>query len=241
MESSPDKRKLSNLSIDSIYLAPSILAADFANLTQDIISAENTSIDMFHIDIMDGHFVPNLSIGPGVVQSIRPISNLPFDVHLMLDNPLNFVKPFADAGANNITFHYESNDSIIETIDVIKKTGCSVGISLKPDTEENEILPYLDLVDLVLVMTVEPGFGGQKFRYDMIRKIKMIRNHIREKNLNVHLQVDGGIDIKTGKQVIDAGSNILVAGTSLFKNESGLKNAALEFEKLMISYSKTII
>ncbi len=230
MKSSPDKRKLGSLSINSIYLAPSILAADFANLANDISSAEDAGIDMFHIDIMDGHFVPNLSIGPGVVQAIRPRSNLPFDVHLMLDNPLSFVKPFADAGTDHITFHCESNDAIIDTIKAIRKTGCSVGISLKPDTDASEIFPYLDVVDLVLVMTVEPGFGGQKFRHDMLPKIKIIQNYIREKQFNVHIQVDGGIDIETGKQVVNAGANILVAGTSIFKNKNGLKNAVLEFK-----------
>ncbi len=234
MKYSQDKRRLSSLSKDSIYLAPSILAADFSSLAKDVISAETAGIDIFHIDIMDGHFVPNLSIGPGVVQSLRPLSNLPFDVHLMLTNPLNFIKPFADAGADNITFHYESDDAVIETIESIRGTGCSVGISLKPDTDENEIIPLLNRVDLVLIMTVEPGFGGQKFRYDMISKINAIRDYIHKEHLNVHIQVDGGIDLDTGKQVIEAGSNILVAGTSIFKNDSGLENAIFEFQKLAL-------
>ena len=211
-----------------VLIAPSILAANFSKLGQEIRDVENFGADLLHIDIMDGHFVPNLSMGPSVIKAIRPLSNLSFDVHLMLSNPSMFIRPFHEAGADHITFHVESNCDVESTISSIRKCGCSVGISLKPDTPEEVVFPFLEMVDLVLVMTVEPGFGGQSFRMDTIRKIKTIRNFLAAGNYQVHLQVDGGITTQTSKLATEVGANILVAGTCIFKAQNGIKTAIEE-------------
>ncbi len=224
-----NKNKLSALSNKKILIAPSILAANFADLGNEIRRVGSAGADIIHIDIMDGHFVPNLTIGPPVVQSLRSVTILPFDVHLMLTNPLSFVKPFAEAGADNITIHVECNDNIDATICEIRKYDCSVGISLRPKTSFEKVLPYLEKVDLVLVMTVEPGFGGQSFMSDMMSKVKAIRQIIKNQALSVHLEVDGGIDNRTASIVAEAGANMLVAGTSVFKNPVGPEKAISNF------------
>ncbi len=172
---------------------------------------------------MDGHFVPNLSIGPPVVEAIRGEAALPFDIHLMLTNPARYVTPFVDAGADHITIHTECDDDVAAAIEQIHEHGCSAGISIKPGTKPDALLNHIDNVELILVMTVEPGFGGQAFREDMIPRLEIIRGWIDERPRSLHLQVDGGIDSTTGRAVAAAGANVLVAGTSVFRHPEGVR------------------
>ncbi len=218
----------SSLSYDRILVAPSLLAADFSRLGDEVNATESGGADFFHLDIMDGHFVPNLSMGPAVVSAIRPCTKLVFDVHLMVSRPAQFIAPFVAAGADHITFHIEAEDDVARTIDAIHDTGCSVGLSLKPDTNPDCLRPYLDKVDLILVMTVEPGFGGQSFRHDMQPKIATIAGWLQEANLPVHLEVDGGIDRFTAPLASRAGAKLMVAGTSIFKSPHGYPAAIAE-------------
>ena len=208
------RKPVTALNASDILIAPSILAADFANLGRDV--ADVTAADLLHIDIMDGHFVPNLSMGPGLVKSLRKVSDMIFDVHLMITDPLKYIPAFADAGADSITVHVESNGDIAEALKLIRSTGCSAGIVLKPGTSASSLLPYMDLVDLILVMTVEPGFGGQSFMEGQLPKIRTIREAIDRTGRPIHLEVDGGIAVGTARQVIAAGANMLVAGSSVF-------------------------
>jgi len=215
---------IKNLSVGDVLVAPSILAADFANLEDQMVLAEKGGADLFHIDVMDGHFVPNLTMGPPIVKSIRRVSDLIFDVHLMLTNPLMFIEPFAKAGSNHITFHIECKDDIDSVIKLIRKNSMSVGISVKPGTPVEEIYPFLEEIDLILIMSVEPGFGGQSFMYDMMQKVEKVYKKIKELNREIHIQVDGGIDAKTISSASDAGANIMVAGTSVFGAKDGIKS-----------------
>lgn len=209
-------------------IAPSLLAADFACLKSDIEATQKAGVKILHIDVMDGHFVPNLSIGVPIVAGIRGISEQLFDVHLMITNPLQYINPFVKAGADHITFHVESEGDALEIIKEIRRNNVTVGISLKPKTSPELLLPYLELVDMVLVMTVEPGFGGQSFMSDMMDKIKFIRKKALElNNKNLHIQVDGGIDIKTIGTASRAGANIFVAGTSVFKFKDKIQSSAV--------------
>lgn len=200
-----------------VMVSPSILASDFSNLNKAFDDMKNAGAEMAHIDVMDGVFVPNISIGIPVVKSLRPKSDLIFDVHLMIIDPIKYVKDFADAGADIITFHIESESDVLQTIAEIKKTGKKVGIALKPKTPATAVFPYLDKVDMVLVMTVEPGFGGQKFMADMMPKLREIKDECEKRNLDILLQVDGGVDDKTAMTVKENGANVLVAGTYFFK------------------------
>ena len=204
-----------------VAVAPSILAADFAALGDEIRKAEEAGAQIIHVDVMDGHFVPNLTIGPPVVKSARRVSALPFDVHLMLSNPLPFVKPFSEAGADHITFHIECLDDIEETIREIRRCGCSVGISFKPKTSHEDLFPYLEMIDLVLVMSVEPGFGGQQFMSEMMPKTMGIRRRIHALGLRPHVEIDGGIDENTVSIAAANGANLMVAGTYVFRNPNG--------------------
>ncbi|MBC11301.1 MAG: ribulose-phosphate 3-epimerase [Rickettsiales bacterium] len=198
-----------------IKIAPSILSADFANLGKEIQLLDDSGCDYIHIDIMDGHFVPNLTIGPDVISSIRNLTKKIFDVHLMIDPVKEFIPNFINAGADIITIHHEIGEDVFECIELIKKFGKKAGISIKPKTDANEIEKYLDLVDLILIMTVEPGFGGQKFITSQINKIKEIKKIVSNKKIEI--EVDGGINEITAKQVIDAGANVLVSGSTIFK------------------------
>tara|TARA_B100000683_G_scaffold271153_1_gene311647 strand:+ start:748 stop:1398 length:651 start_codon:yes stop_codon:yes gene_type:complete len=198
-----------------IKIAPSILSADFANLGKEIQLLDDSGCDYIHIDIMDGHFVPNLTIGPDVISSIRNLTKKIFDVHLMIDPVKEFIPNFINAGADIITIHHEIEEDVFECIELIKKFGKKAGISIKPKTDANEIEKYLDLVDLILIMTVEPGFGGQKFITSQINKIKEIKKIVSNKKIEI--EVDGGINEITAKQVIDAGANVLVSGSTIFK------------------------
>ena len=214
-----------NLNNKTVLTAPSILAADFAKLADEIARVENAGADIIHIDVMDGHFVPNISIGVPVVKSLRKVTELPFDVHLMISEPLKYIEAFADAGADNITFHLESDDDPLEVIDAIHSAGCTAGISIKPKTHQELLYPFLSKIELVLVMTVEPGFGGQSFMADMMQKVCDIRKWINSDSLDVHLEVDGGIDAETVHEAVSAGANMLVAGTYIFRHPEGAETA----------------
>lgn len=206
--------------MSEVIISPSILSADFANLERDIKKVETAGADWLHIDVMDGHFVPNITIGVPVVKSIKRISNIPLDVHLMIENPQKYVENFADAGADIITFHYEamkSEKEILQLINQIKSMNCKAGMSIKPKTQAQEIFPYLKHLDLLLVMTVEPGFGGQKFMPDCAEKIPLIKDAAEDK---LRIQVDGGINDKTAKICKDLGAKSLVAGNYIYKSEN---------------------
>ena len=209
--------------MNKILVAPSILSANFNHLEEDIKKVEEGGAEWLHFDVMDGHFVPNITIGVPVVKSLKKITNLPLDVHLMIENPDKYVEPFAKSGADILTFHYEAvkENDIVNLITKIKFSGIKAGISIKPKTRPDVLLPYLDIVDMVLVMTVEPGFGGQSFMSDCAEKIKFIRQNAPEDFI---IQVDGGINAQTGKICKDFGANSLVAGSYIY-GASDIKQA----------------
>lgn len=199
-----------------LKIAPSILSARFDRLGEQLLEAERAGADLIHIDIMDGHFVPNLTMGPAIVRSIRPLTKLPFDVHLMATRPQQFVKSFADAGADDLTVHVESDHDVRTTIRAIRDAGMSPGIVLNPATPLKEAVPHLADVDLLLIMTVHPGFAGQSFRHDVLPKIREARAHLDGEKLPVEIQVDGGIKVDTAPLAAEAGADILVSGSGIF-------------------------
>ena len=204
-----------------IQISPSILSADFSELKNEIKKLEQAGADMIHVDVMDGHFVPNLTIGPPVIKSLRAPTNLPFDVHLMISPVHKYIKDYADAGANIITIHPEATNDLKESIKHIRDLGKKVGVSLNPETPLEIIENFLKDIDLVLIMSVHPGFGGQKFMPEVLEKVKKLRNIIIEKKLELDIEIDGGIDFDNNKMVIEAGANILVSGTTVFKKNNG--------------------
>jgi len=204
-----------------IQISPSILSADFNQLGNEIKRLEEAGADMIHVDVMDGHFVPNLTMGPPVIKALRKHTKLPFDVHLMISPVHKYIKDYADAGADIITIHPETTDNLEDSIQHIKKLNKKIGISLNPETQIEVVKNFLEKIDLVLIMSVHPGFGGQKFIPKVLDKIKELKKIKDQQNLNFDIEVDGGINFDNNKLVIKAGANILVSGTTIFKNNNG--------------------
>ena len=202
-----------------IKVAPSILSADFVNLERDIRKLKECGADYVHVDVMDGLFVPNISIGIPVVSAIRKITDLPLDVHLMIQQPIRYVEQFCDAGADILTIHAEADtvENNQKALRMIREKGVRAAVSIKPGTPISALEPYMELMDMILVMTVEPGFGGQKFMEDMMEKVRALRKLMDVRMSGVELEVDGGVNLDTGKICVDAGANVLVAGSALFK------------------------
>ena len=207
---------------NSIKIAPSILSADFSKLGEEIEKLNKSSCDYIHIDVMDGHFVPNLTFGPDIIKSIRPLTDKPLDVHLMINPVKKYINDYINAGANILTIHQEIDDNVLDCLKLIKKKKVKAGLSIKPNTSYETVKDYLDVIDLVLVMTVEPGFGGQSFLQSQVKKIRKVKELIGDRSIEI--EVDGGINPKTAEQVIIAGAKVLVAGSAIFKNENYVEN-----------------
>ena len=207
--------------MSNVKISPSILSADFCKLGNEIQDLEKAGADFIHIDVMDGHFVPNITIGPEVIDKLRKYTSLPFDVHLMISPVHDFIKNFADAGADIITIHPEATNDLVSSIKKIKFYNKKAGVSLNPKTSIDKVLPVLNLIDLVLVMSVNPGFGGQKFMSETLEKVKILRKEIDTKKFKTQIEIDGGINIENSKIAIKAGVDIIVSGTTIFKENGG--------------------
>ena len=204
-----------------IQISPSILSADFSKLGSEIKKLEESGADMIHVDVMDGHFVPNLTIGPPVIKSLKKQSKILFDVHLMISPVHKYIEAYSEAGADIITIHPEATDDLQNSINKIKSLKKKVGVSLNPETQIDVILEYLSKIDLILIMSVNPGFGGQKFMPQVLEKVKNLRKIRDDRNLNYDIEIDGGINFENSKLAIEAGANILVSGTTIFKSNNG--------------------
>ena len=217
--------------MNNTKISPSILSADFSKLGKEIQDLEKANADLIHIDVMDGHFVPNITIGPEVINKLRKYTSLPFDVHLMISPVDNFIEKFANAGADIITIHPEATKNLVASIKKIKSCKKKVGLSLNPETPVDKILPVLELIDLALVMSVNPGFGGQKFIKDVLEKVKILRKEIDSKKLKTVIEIDGGINFENAKLAKKAGVDILVSGTTIFKENGGNLKKNIELLK----------
>jgi len=207
--------------MSNIKISPSILSADFSKLGSEIQDLEKAKADLIHIDVMDGHFVPNITIGPEVISKLRKYTSLPFDVHLMISPVDNFIKDFAEAGADIITIHPEATNNLVNSIKKIKSYNKKAGISLNPETAVEKVLTVLNLIDLVLIMSVNPGFGGQKFIKKTLEKVKILKKEIDSKKLKTQIEIDGGINFENAKIAKEAGVDIIVSGTTIFKENGG--------------------
>ena len=232
------KHPLSEFKNNRLLVSPSVLACNFAELAAELQAAEQAEADMIHLDIMDGHFVPNITFGPPVVASMRKCTRLPFDVHLMLVHPDRYVEPFAKAGADHITFHIESECDPLAVARQIHEQGCSAGLTLNPGTPASALEAVLPEIDMVLVMSVEPGFGGQKFQPEMLRKTTEIYNMLRRIGSRAHIEIDGGITHDNVRDAAAAGANVIVAGTAVFRASEGIQAAIAELHEAQKSLPK---
>ena len=205
----------------TVKISPSILSADFSKLGEEISNLEKGGADLIHVDVMDGHFVPNITIGPEVIKDLKKHTSLPFDVHLMISPVHKYIKKFAEAGADIITIHPEATDDLIATVNEIKKFGKKVGISLNPETSVDKVTNVMSMIDLVLIMSVQPGFGGQKFIQHTLKKVELIKKEINKNKLSVEIEIDGGINFDNAKMVKEAGVDIIVSGSTIFKENKG--------------------
>ena len=217
--------------MSNVKISPSILSADFSKLGKAIQDLEKANADLIHIDVMDGHFVPNITIGPEVINKLRKYTTLPFDVHLMISPVDNFIENFANAGADIITIHPEATRNLVASIEKIKSCKKKVGVSLNPETPVDKILSVLELIDLALVMSVNPGFGGQKFMKEVLEKVKILRKEIDSRKLKTVIEIDGGINFENAKLAKNAGVDILVSGTTIFEENGGNLKKNIELLK----------
>ncbi|MBR0460306.1 MAG: ribulose-phosphate 3-epimerase [Victivallales bacterium] len=235
MTTFPAKRSLANLPKKvGAYLAPSILAADFTRLGEQVAAAEQAGAELLHIDIMDGHLVPNLSMGPCIVEALRPVSNLVFDVHLMISEPERYLEAFAAAGADVLTVHVESRGNLSAILDKIHELGCNAGITLRPGTPVESLVPFLPQVELALVMTVEPGFGGQSFMPGQLSKVRALHDWSETHGGRLLVEVDGGVNPATASAVVEAGADILVAGSSVFNKKVSVREAVTRLRQSVL-------
>jgi len=211
------------MNYDEVKIAPSILAADFTKLGDEVKQAQDAGADLIHIDVMDGRFVPNITMGPLVVEAVKKVATVPLDVHLMIVEPEKYIETFADAGANNITVHIEACPHLHRVLGQIKEAGCKVGVALNPHTRPESLAEILNMLDIINVMTVNPGFGGQSFIERMTSKIATLRAMVRNEHLDIDIEVDGGINSDTISSAVQSGANVMIAGSCIFKHDNGIQ------------------